>query len=93
VNQPPATAIRVRHERLHEFVRHASQTVGAPEPRASLLADLLVDNDLRGVCSHGTTQIATYARLMRDGKLNPAPDVRVINERAISVDVDGDGGL
>ena len=52
-----------------------------------------MDNDLRGVCSHGTTQIATYARLMRDGKLNPTPDVRVVKETAVSLMLDGDGGL
>jgi LDH2 family malate/lactate/ureidoglycolate dehydrogenase len=93
VNRPPPASLRVAHDRLRDFVRRASQTVGLADEKASLLADLLVDNDLRGVVSHGTTQIATYARLMRDGKLNPAPDVRVTRERAMSVDVDGDGGL
>jgi LDH2 family malate/lactate/ureidoglycolate dehydrogenase len=67
--------------------------VGLPSDKSRLLGQLLVDNDLRGVCSHGTTQIATYARLMRDGKLNPTPDVRVVKETAVSLIVDGDGGL
>jgi LDH2 family malate/lactate/ureidoglycolate dehydrogenase len=64
-----------------------------PHDRARLLATLLVDNDLRGVFSHGTTQIATYARLMRDGRLNPRPDVRVVTETPLTLVVDGDGGL
>jgi L-2-hydroxycarboxylate dehydrogenase (NAD+) len=74
-------------------VTNASTVVGLPHERAVLLAELLVDNDLRGVFSHGTTQIATYARLMRDGRLNPRPNVEVVNETPVSVVFDGDGGL
>ena len=93
VNQPPREFIRVPQERLRSFVSAAGQRVGLPIDKAELLAMLLVENDLRGVFSHGTTQIATYAILMRDGKLNPEPDVRVIKETPVSVIVDGDGGL
>ena len=40
-------------------------------------AELLSANDLRGVVSHGTQQLATYVRLVRDGSLNPAPEPAV----------------
>ncbi len=93
MNLPPSEYIRVPHERLQAFVSDAAQTAGLPEDKADLLARLLAENDLRGVFSHGTTQIATYARLMRDGKLNSNPDVRVIREAPQTVMVDGDGGL
>ena len=93
MNTPPKDSILVPHSKLCDFVVSASCAVGLPADKANLLAQLLVDNDLRGVCSHGSTQIATYARLMRDGKLNPKPDVRVVKETAVSIVVDGDGGL
>jgi L-2-hydroxycarboxylate dehydrogenase (NAD+) len=93
VNQPPSAFVRVAHHQLFEFVTNASTAVGLSRERAVLLAELLVDNDLRGVFSHGTTQIATYARLMRDGRLNPRPNVEVVNETPVSVVFDGDGGL
>lgn len=93
MNLPPEDHIRVPHTALHAFVAEAGRTVGLPARKAELLADLLVDNDLRGVFSHGTQQIATYALLMRDGKLNAQPDVRVVSETPVSLLVDGDGGL
>lgn len=93
MNRPPETFIRVPHEDLHAFVSKASQTVGLPEEKAELLAELLTANDLRGVFSHGTQQIATYAILMRDRKLNNRPEVRVVKETPLSVLMDGDGGL
>ena len=70
MNLPPKTFIRVPHHHLHAFTSQAAQMVGLPEDKAELLARLLTENDLRGVFSHGTRQIATYAILMRDGKLN-----------------------
>lgn len=93
MNRPPETFIRVPHQALHEFVARASQTVGLPADKADLLAGLLVANDLRGVFSHGTSQIATYARMMRDRQLNSTPNVRVVRETPVSIVVDGDGGL
>jgi len=93
MNRPPEAFIRVPHEKLREFVSAAVQSVGLPDDRAALLAELLTANDLRGVFSHGTTQVATYAILMRDRKLNNTPDVRVVRETPVSVVVDGDGGL
>jgi LDH2 family malate/lactate/ureidoglycolate dehydrogenase len=93
MNLPPEDHIRVLHTALHAFVAEAGRTVGLPADKAGLLADLLVANDLRGVFSHGTQQIATYARLMRDGKLNARPEVRLVCETPVSLLVDGDGGL
>jgi LDH2 family malate/lactate/ureidoglycolate dehydrogenase len=93
MNVPPVEHIRVPHADLHAFVSSAAQRVGLPVDRSELLAELLTTNDLRGVFSHGTRQIATYAVLMRDGALNNQPDVRVVRETPTSLVVDGDGGL
>lgn len=98
MNEPPEEFVRIPHEQLHDFVARATQSVGLPESKATLLADLLVKNDLQGVFSHGTKAIATYAnngyaRLMRDGEYNADPDVAVVRESPVSVLLDGDGGL
>ena len=93
MNVPPKTFISVPHESLTAFVSTVSQRVGLPSDKADLLAELLVSNDLRGVFSHGTQQIHGYARLMRDGHLNPNPQPFVVNETPTSIFVDGDGGL
>jgi len=93
MNQPPANARRVHHERLEAFVASIGSAAGMARERARLLAELLTRNELRGVVSHGTIQIATYARLVRDGALNGSPDVTVVRETPTSLLVDGDGGL
>ena len=89
VNNPPEQAMRVDHRRLHDFVSTAARTVGLTGERAQLLADLLVANDLRGVFSHGSHQIAAYARLIRDRDLNSDPDLKIVRETPNSLLLDG----
>jgi L-2-hydroxycarboxylate dehydrogenase (NAD+) len=93
VNRVPSDGIRVAPESLRELVSTLGRRAGMREDQAGLLADLLVGNDQRGVFSHGSRQIAAYARLMRDGQLNPRPDVRELDDSAATVLLDGDGGL
>lgn len=93
MNLPPNTHINVSPAALQAFVTQLGETVGLPTDKAAWLADMLTGNDLRGVFSHGTTQMATYARLLRDGVLNNQPNVHIAKETPVSVLVDGDGGL
>ncbi len=93
VNETPDDAVLVDHDALAAFVTEVGTTVGLAPGRASLLARLLVVNDCRGVFSHGTVQVATYARLLRDGLLNPDATPEVVRESPSSLLVDGDGGL
>lgn len=93
MNQPPDNYLRIPHEAMQNFVSNAGQTVGLSQDRADLLAKLLTENDLRGIFSHGTRQITRYTRWMRDGKLNPKPNITTIKESPVSLLLDGDGGL
>ena len=93
MNMPPDDYIRVDAALLQAFVSQVGVRVGLPQEKASLLGRLLTENDLRGVFSHGTVQIATYARLMQEGVLNNRPDPQVVKETPVSLLIDGDGGL
>jgi LDH2 family malate/lactate/ureidoglycolate dehydrogenase len=78
---------------MRAFVGAVFANVGLTEADASLLARLLVLNDLRGVFSHGTRQVPAYVDHFRQGRLNPHPEVRVLSDMGTTVVVDGDGGL
>ncbi len=93
VNIPPDSFIRVSSLDLRAWATRLGEAAGLSTGRAALLAELLTANDLRGVFSHGTQQLATYARLLRDGVLNSSPAPTVVRETAASLLVDGDGGL
>ncbi|MCB0185675.1 MAG: Ldh family oxidoreductase [Caldilineaceae bacterium] len=93
MNTPPNTYFALPHTTMQRFIAQIGQSVGLSADKANLLAELLTANDLRGVFSHGTIQMATYARLLRDGILNNQPDVSIVKETPVSVLVDGDGSL
>lgn len=93
MNTAPDTFVTVPADELQSFVANVCRRVGLPRDKADQLAGFLTGNDLRGNFSHGTRQIATYARLMKEGKLNNMPDVTVVKETQVSALVDGDGGL
>ena len=79
-NIPPDAGIRIPAEEMRAFVASIFLQVGMKTERSAELADYLVRSDLRCVFSHGTSQAIGYARLMRDGKVNPDPRLRVTED-------------
>jgi len=92
-NSPPEHGIRVPMEAMEQFVIAVFERVDMPASDAARMAELLVATDLRCVFSHGTHQVARYADLMVEGKVNPRPRVEVVKEAPGSLVVDGDGGM
>lgn len=93
MNILPEQYSTVSAERMKQFVSTLAQQSGMQQTESEFLADLLVKNDLRGIFSHGSRQIATYARIMRDNLINSNPVVSIVNESPTTLLVDGDGGL
>lgn len=93
MNQDAEHFIRVEAETMSQFIQQLLFAVNVPEAKARFLADWLVTNDLRGVYSHGTDRVILYLRDIRDGLLNPDPDISVKRDDGSTIVVDGDGGL
>jgi L-2-hydroxycarboxylate dehydrogenase (NAD+) len=93
MNLPPEQFIAVSAGDMRVFVSQIGQAVGLPGDKADFLALRLVENDLRGVFSHGSQRMPIYVRQFGAGELNPDPHVRVVQETPVSLIVDGDGGL
>src|SRR3712207_1639304 len=64
----------------------------APED-AFIIADGLVQSNLRGVDSHGVTRVGIYAKRLKMGLVNPRPEVKIVRESAATLLVDGDNGM
>ena len=78
---------------LRKLVTTLGERAGLRRLDAELLADLLVGSDLRCVFSHGTKLVAHYLPLILEGKVNPRPEIEVVQESATTLVLDGDGGL
>lgn len=85
---------RVDAEKLREFTAEALQKLGVPEEDARITAQILVDNDLRGVESHGVGHLAgMYAKRIRSGVINLNPNIQIYSEAPSTATIDGDQGL
>ncbi len=58
-----------------------------------MIADVMIDTDLRGVDSHGVSMLPMYAQMRAAGQINPEAKPRVVRETAIMALIDADAGL
>ncbi|MCH2675219.1 MAG: Ldh family oxidoreductase [Chloroflexota bacterium] len=81
-------------EVLKKVVSKIFQTLGVPDEDALLGADVLVQADLRGVDSHGVSNMLKhYVTGLKDGSINPRPNWKVIRETPTTANIDSDRGL
>ena len=93
MNRPPEKFQRVPAEQLRSFAAACLKAAGMPEDHSEQLAQLLINSELRGVRSHGIRTIGGYCPTIKNRRVNPTPQIKVLKETVSSVFIDGDGGL
>src|SRR3954468_14561301 len=87
-------AVRIRPNDLRSVVTAIFEKLGATEANAAQAADVLVTADVRGVDSHGVSNmLRSYIERIRDGTIKVNPDWKVIRERESTATIDCDTGL
>jgi len=79
---------------LRTFVATVLEKVGVPAEDAAAVADVLIAADLRGVESHGVARLESYyVSRIRNGELDPQPELKTVRETPASVLTDAGNGL
>ena len=87
-----ASGVVVMPNSLRDFVTKIFEAHGMPHDDAFVVADHLVEADLRGVYSHGVIRVEPYTNRLKAGGMNPRPNVQVVRETPGTALVDGDDG-
>ena len=82
-----------RADLLRTFCERVFLSCGMAQEDAAIVADSLVQANLRGVDSHGVTRVGIYVKRLKMGLVNPHPNVEVVRESAATLLVDGDNGM
>ena len=91
---PKEDEVRVTEESLRRSVTAIFEKMGTSEEDAAVGADVLVATDLRGVETHGVSNmLRTYVKQYTEGTLNPTPQWRIERESPAAATIDGDNGL
>lgn len=78
---------------LQACVQAIFEASGLPREDAALVAETLVEADLRNVRSHGVMRVPTYLRGLASGAIAARPDVQVVEDNGAVAVVDGGGGM
>ncbi len=91
---PEEDAVRIGADELRRIVTAIFQKVGVPSEDAALGADALVTADLRGVDSHGVSNMLRgYVNGYLEGRINPTPEWKVVRDQPSAATIDCDRGL
>ena len=85
---------RVDVSGLRQTVTEVFRKMGVPPEDCELGADVLLAADLRGVETHGVSNmLRSYVRGYTSGSINPRPNWRILRESPSTANIDSDGGL
>ena len=86
--------VYVPEDRIRAATKALFLKLGLDQKGAGAATDVLIMNDLRGVETHGVSNMMrSYVQGYSDGLLNPNPTPRIVRETATTANIDGDGGL
>ena len=83
----------VRAEDLQEYSAAVLQAVSVPRANAEVISRALLDAELHGLDTHGAVRLPQYVTLIKQGSINPRPEIKVVNESANHALVDNGYGL
>ena len=84
--------ILVEHKRLNDIGRRIFTAAGSTEEEAAIIAEHLVEANLRGHDSHGVGMIVSYLRNLENGKAVANEKGRVVSDSGAFIVYDGARG-
>ena len=88
----PAASVTLAAERLQAWVQELLEGAALVEEAAAVVAESLVETNLRGIDSHGVLRVPIYIERLRAGLVNSDPEPFVVKEDGAVAVVDADGG-
>ena len=91
---PEEIAVRIPQENMRATLVDIFTKLGMPNDDAALSADVLIYADIRGVESHGVSNmVRAYVTGFQEGTINPNPVTKIVREAAAVCTIDSDEGF
>jgi len=84
---------RVSIAAMRAFTRDALLAHGLPAADAELAAKQMIEADLTGFDAHGIMRLGNYCNWIKSGRVNPKPNIKVLQRSPATALVDGDDGI
>ncbi len=85
--------MKIQPDKLKEATIHILKALKATDEEASVVADSLVQADMRGIDTHGVNLLTTLFERVEVGMLHIPTNLRVLNDSEATALIDGANGL
>jgi LDH2 family malate/lactate/ureidoglycolate dehydrogenase len=93
IYNPSVNEASVSPGKLTGFAAACLEALGLAAADARLVAETLVESNLRGVDSHGVVRLPHYAKRLRNGTVKARPQISVRRTGPSTAMVEGDAGM
>ena len=91
---PDQEIILIQEENLRNVTEQIFHSQGMPEKDCKLATDALISSDLRGVETHGVSNmVRAYLGAFKSKNINPKPNWKIVKEAPSCITIDSDAGL
>jgi L-2-hydroxycarboxylate dehydrogenase (NAD+) len=84
---------RIPAGKLKSFCTEALEKLGVLKEDAIIIANVLVEADLRGIDSHGVARMSRYVSGIQQGMMKPRANPRIVHQTPCTATIDAGGGL
>jgi len=81
------------YDHLKNFTISLFEKIGCPHEEALVVAEVLMEAELRGIPSHGLMRVSDYIGLFEAGRINVKPTVSKVHETPSTATLDGDNSF
>ena len=86
------STLAIQADALRDFAKKSCEAVGIPANDAFIIADSLVESNLRGIDTHGVTRLKVYLDRVEKGLVHAKPEMKFTKTRAGAGIFDGGCG-
>lgn len=85
--------MKIKREKLMNFTADVMKKMGCDDEKARVVAEVLVEADMRGISSHGVARLKRYVNHIKEGIIDPNGEPEIIFETPVSLVIDGNNGV
>lgn len=83
----------LRFKQIESFILDVMTGIGVPKKDATVIAEILVESDKRGIDSHGIGRLMLYYQRIKRGQINPVTNITVERQTLGTARLNANNGM
>jgi L-2-hydroxycarboxylate dehydrogenase (NAD+) len=79
---------RIKYEIIKDIAENVFLKFGYSPEDSEIIADVIIESDLRGIESHGVQRLNVYYRAVKEGRIKVNGQVEIVHETPVSAVID-----